>query len=145
MHRHAGFSLIELLCAILILGVGLVGLMQGVTTALSSNKESEIETTAALIAAGRIETLRADGFVIEGESDGECGEGLSLYRWKESVTSTSIEGLYDLQVTIENSTSGKTIYELRTLLFDAPIYSASNESSVRRDKSASTTPQGGRR
>jgi prepilin-type N-terminal cleavage/methylation domain-containing protein len=128
MSRNAGFSLVELLCAILILGVGLVGLTQGITTALSSNKESEVQTTAALIAGGRIETLRADGFVIEGDTEGECSEGLSLYRWRESVTSTSIEGLYDVEVVIENSNSGKRIYELRTLLFDAPLYSAADES-----------------
>jgi prepilin-type N-terminal cleavage/methylation domain-containing protein len=134
MKRNAGFSLVELLCAILILGVGLVGLTQGITTALSSNKESEMQTTAALIAAGRIETLRADGFVIEGDSEGECGEGLSLYRWRESVASTSIEGLYDVEVVIENSNSGKRIYELRTLLFDAPLYSTADETSPRTDQ-----------
>ena len=134
MSRNAGFSLVELLCAILILGVGLVGLIQGITTALSSNKESEVQTTAAFIAAGRIETLRADGFVIEGDSEGECGEGLSLYRWRESVTSTSIEGLYDIEVVIENSNSGKRIYELRTLLFDAPLYSAADESGNGKDQ-----------
>jgi prepilin-type N-terminal cleavage/methylation domain-containing protein len=94
MRRNAGFSLVEVMCAILILGIALVGLTQGLTTALSSGKEAELQTTAALIAAGRIETLRAEGFLVDGETEGEGGEGLSLYRWKESITSTSIEGLH---------------------------------------------------
>ena len=35
--RHnAGFSLMEVMCAILILGVAIVGLTTGITTALSS-------------------------------------------------------------------------------------------------------------
>jgi Tfp pilus assembly protein PilV len=108
------------MCAILILGIGLVGLTQGITAALQSSKESELQTTAALIAAGQIETLRADGFVTDGEAEGD-GEGeLSMYHWKRSITATKIDGLHDVQVVVENSNSGKSIYELRTLLFDPP-------------------------
>jgi prepilin-type N-terminal cleavage/methylation domain-containing protein len=116
--RRDGFSLVEVLCAILILGVGLVGLVQGVTTALSSSKEAEVQTTAALFAAGQIETLRADGFVIEGETDGTCGPDLDAYQWRQTVSQTAIEGLFDVLVAVEHSTTGKTIYELETLIFD---------------------------
>jgi prepilin-type N-terminal cleavage/methylation domain-containing protein len=116
--RSDGFSLVEVLCAILILGVGLVGLVQGVTTALSSSKEAELQTTAALFAAGQIETLRADGFVIEGETDGTCGPDLDAYQWRQTVSETAIEGLFDVVVAVEHSTTGKTIYELETLVFD---------------------------
>ena len=132
-HQDAGFSLVEILCAIIILGIALVGLTQGITTALSSSKESELQTTAALIAAGKIEMLRADGFVSNGTTEGEGGEGLSLYRWKRSVTSTSIDGLHEVSVVVEDSKSGKTIYELRTMLFDTPIDSNSDGSSDRKD------------
>jgi len=125
-HQNAGFSLIEIMCAILILGIALVGLTQGTTTALSSSKESELQTTAALIAAGKIETLRAEGYLVDGMTEGEAGEGLSLYRWKRSVSSTSIEGLHEVSVVVEDSKSGKTIYELRTRLFDPPTYSSSD-------------------
>jgi type IV pilus modification protein PilV len=119
-HRNAGFSLIEVMCAILILGIALVGLTQGITAALKSSKESELQTTAAMIAAGQIETLRADGSVMDGEEEGECGEGLSLYRWKQSITSTSIAGLHEVTVVVQNSNSGTAIYELKTMLFDPP-------------------------
>ena len=126
--QTAGFSLLEVMCAILILGVGLVGLTQGIATALKSSKESELQTTAALLAAGQIETLRADGFVIDGETDGDGDGDLSLYHWKQSVTSTRIEGLHEVEVVVENSKTGKTIYELKTLLFDPPISSVADDS-----------------
>jgi hypothetical protein len=126
------------MCAVLILGIALVGLTQALTTALSSTKESEVQTTAALLAAGRIETLRADGFLIDGETEGEGDEGLSLYRWRESVSSTSIDGLYEVAVVVESSRTGKKIYELRTLLFDPPIVSTADESGNRRDSSSRT-------
>ncbi|PYI88446.1 MAG: hypothetical protein DME26_03585 [Verrucomicrobia bacterium] len=52
---------------------------------------------------------------------------------KQSVTSTSIDGLHEVAVVVENSRSGKTIYELRTLLFDPPAYSTSSSSNERKD------------
>ena len=69
MAFKAGFSLVEVLCATLILSVALVGLVQGLSTALASNKESELQTSASLIAAGLIETLRAEGDLTDGTVD----------------------------------------------------------------------------
>ena len=135
LRRNAGFSLVEVMCAILILGIALVGLTQALTTALGSTKESEVQTTAALLAAGRIETLRADSFVVDGETEGDGEEGLSLYRWRQTVSTTSIDGLHEVEVVVENSRTGKTIYELRTLLFDPPI--STEESKTQKDSSKS--------
>jgi len=117
--RGSAFSLIEVMCAIVILGVALVGLTQGLTTALGSSKESELQTTAALLAAGRIETIRAEGYLYDGVEEGQYGDDLAQYQWTQTITSTSTKGLHDVQVVIENSRTGKQIYELETLLFDA--------------------------
>jgi len=133
------------MCAILILGIGLVGLTQGLTTALSSSKESELQTSAALIAAGRMEMLRADGYLKDGVEDGEGGEGFALYRWKQTISSTTIDGLHEVEVVVENAKSGKTIYELRTLLFDPPLDSSQDESSTRRNPAASKKKEKRRR
>ena len=59
MKTRAAFSLVEVMVAIVILAIALTGLTQGITTALGSSKESELQTTAALFAAGQIELLRA--------------------------------------------------------------------------------------
>ena len=118
--RNSGFSLVEVMCAILILGIALAGLTQGVTTALSSSKESELQTTAALVAAGLIESLRAEGNLSDGATEGECGEGLSLYRWKQSITRAGIDGLHEVDVVVQNAKTGQSIYELQTLLFQPP-------------------------
>lgn len=124
----AAFSLIEVMCALLILGVGLVGIVRGITTALSSSKESELQTAAALIAAGQIELLRADGYVFAGEDEGLCAEPLSQYRWKQSVTTTSIDGLFDVKVIVEHAATGQAIFDLQTLLFDPPLPTSSDTS-----------------
>jgi len=134
---EAGFSLVEILCAVLVLGVALTGMVQGVTTALGSSKESELQTVAALFAAGQVETVRAEGDLRDGTTEGDCGEGLSLYRWQQTITAAGIDGLHEVAVVVENAKSGKTIYELRTLLFEIPDDSRSRSSTTTRRDSSS--------
>ena len=140
--RNSGFTLVEVMCAILILGIALAGLTQGVTMALTSSKESELQTTAALLAAGLVETLRAEGYVSDGATEGECGEGLSLYRWKESITSAGIDGLHQVEVAVVNAKSGQPIYELQTLLFQLPADSA--QAGSQRKSESGARRRGGR-
>jgi len=125
---NAGFSLIEVMVAILILGVALVGLTHGITTALDSSKESEQQATAALFAAGKIETLRAEGGLENGKTDGDCGAGLEAYRWKQTISDADIDGLHDVDVVIERAQDNQDICELKTLLFE-PAGGANDQNS----------------
>jgi len=126
--HHGGFSLIEVMVAILILGIALAGLTHGITTALASSKESELQTTAALFAAGQIETLRAEGGLVDGETDGDCGTGLEAYHWKQTIGATDIDGLHEVTVVVENTQSSQEIYELKTLLFEPASDTTSTDS-----------------
>jgi general secretion pathway protein I len=118
--RQSGFSLVEVMVAILILAIAVAGLTGGITTALGSSKESELQTTAALLAAGQIETLRAESDLTDGETNGDFGKGLPLYRWKRTITASQPDGLHEVDVVVEDARSGKEIYDLKTLLFKAP-------------------------
>jgi prepilin-type N-terminal cleavage/methylation domain-containing protein len=120
INHHGGFSLVEVMVAVVILAIALVGLTQGITTALASSKESELQTTAALFAAGQIELLRAGKDLTDGTDNGDCGAGLPLYHWKQTVSPTDIDGLHEVDVVIENTQTGAEIYELKTLLFSIP-------------------------
>ena len=124
VNQSSGFSLVEVMVAILILAIALVGLTRGITTALASSKESELQTTAALFAAGQIELLRAQKDLVDGTENGDCGGGLSLYRWKQTVRPTNINGLHEVEVVVANSRTGVEIFELKTLLFQIPDDSA---------------------
>ena len=128
MKPDAGFSLIEVLVAIMILGIAMVGLTVGLTTALSASKESEVQTAAALIAAGQIEWLRTEGYLTEGETEGEGVDGRSQYHWRQSIAGTSIDGLYEIRVVVWHTRTRQPLYELQTLLFDPPLSGAGNES-----------------
>jgi len=82
---NGGFSLIEVMCAILIMGVALVALTRGMTTALGSSKDSEVQTTVVGLAAGQIETLRAGGVLTDDTTEGDFGDSFPKYRWEQTV------------------------------------------------------------
>ena len=69
------------------------------------------------------------------QRDGEGGEGLGLYSWRQTVSPTATDGLFDITVAVENSKTGRSIYELRTLLFDPLSYKGSDTSTDRKTKS----------
>jgi type IV pilus modification protein PilV len=144
MRHGGGFSLIEVMVAILILGVALVGLTGGLTTALRSSKDSEVQTVAAMFASGQIESIRADGFVDDGETQGDCGDELPMYQWKQSITPGTVDGLHEVKVTVENSQSGEMIYELQTMLFDQPQDSSADDAGKKKDTTKSKK-KGGRK
>jgi prepilin-type N-terminal cleavage/methylation domain-containing protein len=135
---RAAFSLLEVMIAILILGIAIVGFTQGITTALSSGKESELQTTASLFAAGQIEKLRAEGGIKDGDNDGDCGDDLPLYRWKQTITAAGIDGLHEVVIAVEDTRSGKPVYELRTFLFERPEDADSTKDKSRKRNSSST-------
>jgi prepilin-type N-terminal cleavage/methylation domain-containing protein len=144
--RCFGFSLLEVMIAILILGIAIVGFTQGITTALSSGKESELQTTASLFAAGQIEKLRAEGGIKDGDTDGDCGDDLPLYHWKQSITAAGIDGLHEVVITVEDTRSSKPVYELRTFLFERPEDTDSTKDKSRnRNSSSSGGASGGGR
>ena len=126
---NAGFSLIEVMVAMVILAVALTGLTRGLTTALRSSKEAEWQATAAFLAAGQIELLRTDESYVDGVTEGQGSGGLSGYRWKQTVTATPIAGLHEVAVEVRHSAIDQPLYELRTLLFDVPAGSVTNRPS----------------
>ena len=130
---NAGFSLVEVMVAILILGVALAGMTRGITTALASNKDSELVTVAALAAAAQIETIRADATWTDGETDGECGDDLPGYKWTQTIKASDVDGLHEVTVDVKKGTASAPIYELKTLLFD-PDSVASEDANTKKDR-----------
>lgn len=141
--RVLGFSLVEVMCALAVLGIGVVGLTQGIVTALKSARETELQAAFSLFASGQIELLRAEGYLTDGETDGECGGDLSKYRWKRRVSAAGFEGLHEVVVTLESSADGTPVHELRTLLFEVPLGATETESRRERERERRTRRGGG--
>jgi prepilin-type N-terminal cleavage/methylation domain-containing protein len=118
--RRSGFSLVEALVSLVILGVGIVGISQGLTLSYHSSRAAESRTAAALLASARLELIRADGILLAGEDEGDFGAGHDGWTWKEQITETAIEGLHEVHVSVHRAPSGEKIHEIRTLLYDMP-------------------------
>lgn len=126
LSSKAGFSLIEVMVAMVILAVALTGLTRGLATALKSSKEAEWQAAAAFLAAGQIELLRTEDTYVDGVTEGQGIGGLAAYRWKQTVTATPIQGLHEVAVEVRHSAVNQPLYELRTLLFEVPFGSVTN-------------------
>ena len=132
---QSGFSLIEVMCAILIMGVALVALTRGITTALGSTKDSEVQTTIVTLAAGQIETLRAGGVLTDDTTEGDFGDNFPKYKWQQTVAASDVDGLHQVDVVVQEAKSGAELFKLTTLLFDSdyPSTSASEAKQKKRD------------
>ena len=142
-HRE-GFSLIEVMCAILIMGVALVALTRGITTALSSTKDSEVQTTVVALAAGQIELLRA-GVVLTDDTTEDVFDDFPKYKWVQTVAPAGLDGLHQVDVVVEDAKSGATLYKLTTLLFDTDYPSSSESDEKQKKKDLDKTRQRNRR
>ena len=120
------------MCAILIMGVALVALTRGLTTALGSTKDSEIQTTVVGLAVGQLEMLRATGDLTDKTDEGVFDD-FPNYRWQQTVSPGGLDGLHQVQVTVTDAKSGVTLYKLTTLLFDQ-YYPSSTDSDAKQRK-----------
>ena len=127
MSRNAGFSLIEALVSLLILGIGIAGISQGLALSYGSSRAAESRTSAAMLASARLELIRAEGMILAGEDEGDFGAGYDGWTWKESIVETPIEGLHEVAVSVHRAPGGERVYELRTLLYDMPWLGASTD------------------
>ncbi len=71
--NHAGFSLLEVLVALVILAVGLLGLALFQVTAINANKSGNYFAQAAFIGQQRLETFKTQDFATITTSDGISG------------------------------------------------------------------------
>ncbi len=131
----AAFSLIEVMCAILIMGIALVALTRGITTALASTKDAEVATVVPDLAAGQLETVRAEGVLTDQTTEGDFGETFHKFKYEQTISPTELDGLHQVEVTIEDAHTGAPLYKLTTYLFDNdyPGSTSEDEKQKKRD------------
>ena len=98
--RSTGLSLIELLVAIVILSVGVVGVLRAFALATRYNYSAENQTAAGLLAHDMLEEIRADGALSEGLESGTFDGDQSRFAWTRSVRKAEKDRLYEVHVTV---------------------------------------------
>ena len=93
--RNKGFTLIEIIMAMAIMAVGIIGVVRLLPVGLRASKSSEIMSRAAFLAQEKLEELKLAGFDALTASEpaipleGEAGD----YTWVAKVSGLTLEGL----------------------------------------------------
>ena len=100
--RQAGFTLIEMVVATVLLVLGVVGALACISSATRSTSISSEYTTAALLAQQKIAEVEATPDQIQGgEQSGDFGEEHPTFSWRQNIESSNIASLMRVTLIIE--------------------------------------------
>jgi general secretion pathway protein I len=103
MRSRAGFTLIEVLVALIIVAAGVAAVMSALVTGASSTMRLRDRTFAEWVAADRItETRLQRDFPSIGRTEGETSQAGRLWVWQQQVERTAIEGVVQIVVSVRS-------------------------------------------
>jgi general secretion pathway protein I len=96
-----GFTLIEVLVALVIVAVGMAAVMSALSSAANTVSFLRDETFANYVALNKIATLRLSGQIPQtGTSDGDLDYANRSWHWRQEVVSTEIPGVVRIDVKV---------------------------------------------
>ena len=99
--RHSGgFSLVEMVTALVIFSVAVVATIEIFMMCLRSTGTSLNHTRAVFLAQGLIEETLGEGTVMAEEESGELDEGFPGAAWTREIVESDTAGLYEVRVTV---------------------------------------------
>lgn len=99
-----GFTLIEVLVALVIVALGVGALVAALGSAASGTDRLRSRTLAEWVAANRIiETRLAAEFPALGRSEGDALQGGRRWRWQQQVERTTLEGVVQIVVSVRDA------------------------------------------
>jgi type II secretion system protein I len=107
--RSRGFTLVEVLATMALMGIALPVLMEGLSVATNCAQVARQRTEAAALAESQLNEIVAAGNFTTGASDsGDFGADWPEYHWQSVVQDWTQSGLeqIDLHVTSATGTSG---------------------------------------
>ena len=115
---HRGFSMVEVLAALVIFSVTVVALIQNIGSAAALQTDLLMMQRAAMLAENVIEETKLDGTLKDGEREGQFQDQDSDYAWRVGIDETPTSDLMEVTVTVSwNSGRGAKDYRLTTLLW----------------------------
>jgi len=114
--KNGGFTLIELMIAIVILSVGLLGMATLTGSIVQKNKFSNDLTAATTLAQDKMELIRANGYASAvSETKTACAGDFSEYQ-REVIVSTLSAGMKQVTVKVYWGPSDAHDVEIKTIL-----------------------------
>lgn len=95
-----GFTLLEIIVAMVIVVVGLVLISQAFSIGLRAVRVSDKLTVAKFLAEQKITELELQGFSTLQSTNGDFGEDYPGFTWQEVVSATDLDNLKQVDLTI---------------------------------------------
>ena len=88
---RAGFTLLEVMIAVGIIAIALVTLLGAQSQSVSIAAAARFDTTAALLAQGKMAELCVQGLEGVGDREGDFGEDYPGFTWKAEVRELTVD------------------------------------------------------
>jgi len=121
--NRSGFTLIEVLVAIVLLGVGVAGVHIGLSAVARNTARLEESARANRLGARKLDELIANGEAATGNASGDFSEeGAPNISWSLSSEPTGVENLNAIVLTVQTPQDTQdSAKQLRTLLYLPPV------------------------
>ncbi|MRR37696.1 type II secretion system protein [bacterium] len=117
MRRSRGFTLLEVVVAMVILSIAFVTLITAANQGVDMAARSKFITTSTLLAQKRIADVISDtGAKSAGTGEGDFGEDYTGYTYTEKTEATPLEGCYKYTLTIKWGAKGNLETEFMSFL-----------------------------
>ena len=96
--RRRGFTLLEVLVAVLVMGLVLVVVLEGMGRSIRAHKRVALRTTLLPLAEGKMDEILKEPVIQEGEEEGDYGEELEGYEWEAIIEPSADENVFSIRV-----------------------------------------------
>ena len=94
--HNRGFTLLEVMIAVAIIAIALTTLLGSQSQSVSFANSARFETTAALLAQGKISEITIQDPGLLASDSGDFGDDFPGYAWEAVVSDVSLEGIENL-------------------------------------------------
>jgi prepilin-type N-terminal cleavage/methylation domain-containing protein len=98
--RAGGYSLVEMVAALTIFGIGVLGMMELFTTCLQSTSASLGHTHAVYLAQGLLEEIIVEGGLYAGSDSGDFSSEYPRHSWTYEIEDMDQTGLMQVRVVV---------------------------------------------
>lgn len=127
--RQAGFTLAEVLAALVFMAIVIPVAVQGVRVAGLAGQVGERRSTAARIADRLLNEFQATGQLLSGQQSGLVREGTREYRWRLLTEPWAGENMTEVTMRVFFDVQGKEYEASLTTLVDPDALSAISSTS----------------
>ena len=125
--RSGGFTLIEVMVALIIAALALVGVMASISQMIDASTSIRDRTYANWIAQNKITELRLQNVLPEvSESNGEVDFADLEWGWEATISETGVENLFRVDVDISFADSDEIIWRSTGFIGEPAIPGQSN-------------------